>query len=651
MTPWQDNALNEYFNDPDLGNLFFLANRNLNITVLDIQVTLDFLTSHTSNKDSYTAVFLLVFSYLNEGSICVNTQDSEFADKASRLASSLTLNFDNKDFWEPIISYTQDSIKPIVFSEGYLYLHKNFVLEQNLKASFRTLLKRPSQDIDLNKLAKTLDKVKGRLKYPLHENQELGVIASVLNDFAIITGGPGTGKTSVLSTFLQVYFELTNSSPHCFLVAPTGKAAQRMSDSINSSIEEIDYPQVTQENILSLEPSTIHRLLQTHRSEVNLHIHADLIVVDEVSMVDAKLMVELIAALPQTCKVIFLGDPHQLPSVEAGRVLADLLPDTGLSFSDEFLNEVKQVSGDLNDIQNTANSNLLTNKVIKLTKSFRSEQRILELANFVNEKSSNSILTLARDAKYQLLDDNSLTEGLPLFDFKEKDSEFKSNWFDGNQSVYFSTTAPLDVKLLNEWFRQTLTLRNYFNLLLNLSNEFSEALLKELFSIFEQSKILTFMKVTESGAIAINQIAADFVKQKTEDYRHPKVFHGCPIMITKNDYTRSLNNGDVGIVLFIDNSYRAYFPVNKSFVSYQVDLLQNYELAFAMTIHKSQGSEYNNVMILLPDDADNRLLSKEILYTGITRAKECCILVGEENVLEKAITTQIKRESRLSLWQ
>ncbi|MCM8535112.1 MAG: exodeoxyribonuclease V subunit alpha [Lentisphaeraceae bacterium] len=652
MTPWQDYALNEYFNDPELGRLFYLAHKNLNITVLDIQVTLDFLKDHNSNREEYAAIFLLIFSYLNEGSICVNTKSPEFTSKLLKLNPSFSFDFSDQSFWKPIISFEDDLIRPLVFIDGFIYLFKKFILEKQLKQSFKSLLERDSSSSDLGLLSKTLSEVESRLTFPLHDHQHLGVIAAILNDFTIITGGPGTGKTSVLSAFLQVYFQLfLEASDKTFLVAPTGKAAQRMKDSINESLEDISCPKAIESQILNLEPSTIHKLLQTYRSDIKVHIHAELIVVDEVSMVDAKLMVELIEALPNTCKVIFLGDPHQLPSVEAGRVLADLLPEEGTSFSEHFVDKIKLVSSRANQIQNTETPNLLTDKVVKLTKSFRSEQKILELANYVNQKKTEAILKLAQDPKAQLIDDHSLTEGLPLFDFNEKESDFRSNWFDGTQSVYFNMTDALDLEVINEWFKQTLSSNTYFDLLSRLKKEFCEEALKELFFIFEQSKILTFMKISETGANAVNQFGADFVKKNTQDYDHHKVFHGCPIMVTKNDYTRALNNGDIGIVLFIDNSYKAYFPINNSFVSYQVDLLQNYELAFAMTVHKSQGSEYKNVMILLPEDLENRLLSKEILYTGITRAKECCILVGNQSVLEKAVTTQIKRESRLSLWQ
>jgi len=173
-----------------------------------------------------------------------------------------------------------------------------------------------------------------------------------------------------------------------------------------------------------------------------------------------------------------------------------------------------------------------------------------------------------------------------------------------------------------------------------------------LFNILSNSRILTLVRKSRFGCIWINRFAGECLKPLLDPDGGGSFFHGMPILMTSNDYTRDLFNGDVGIVLRgKGREYRAVFPRADGYATHHLDTLTAWEPAFSITVHKSQGSEYGHVFLVLPEDPDNRLLTREMIYTALTRAKSLAVIYGKKSVLKRAVEQRIIRESGIRVWE
>jgi exodeoxyribonuclease V alpha subunit len=176
-------------------------------------------------------------------------------------------------------------------------------------------------------------------------------------------------------------------------------------------------------------------------------------------------------------------------------------------------------------------------------------------------------------------------------------------------------------------------------------------LLDRIFSIVERARILSILRKGWYGATVINRVMADYLVRFFDSGAGGRMdFSGAVVLITRNDYSKELFNGDVGVIIRdAQNTSRAFFHRGGAYISFPVSLLPAWEYAFAMTVHKSQGSEFDDVLLVLPEDENHRLLTREIVYTGITRAKKRVILYGSKEALNTALENKIRRESGL-MW-
>ncbi|MCH2204392.1 MAG: exodeoxyribonuclease V subunit alpha [Lentisphaerales bacterium] len=660
MSRWDEQAFEKIYQDEKFGSLYYVAANNWSLSLIDFQLVRDFSLKNVDVQEEHIVLFLLVFHSLNEGSLCLKLGSEHYY-------SSLNIfpQIDSVKMKEQIEHGAFESLvaidarmRPLVLKDDNLYLYRNLALEQKLIENCQKLWQENSQRQLTESLIADFKTVFESLSYELHPRQTLGVICGVLNQFSIITGGPGTGKTSVLATLLRILVRQPGEDiDKIRLVAPTGKAAQRMADSLEQSISGLSNPEGIDLHLADLEATTIHRLIKSYLNKENVKINAQTLVIDEVSMVDARLMADLLNAISSECRVIFLGDKHQLPSVEAGQVLTDLLPTEAPLYSEAFLSSVKQlVRPEIYEsmvIQSSAQESALQDKVVLLTKSYRSAEEILELSLRVNVDSEDELTSYTLRSDLLLQEESEVTEGLPLFDFKKGVNPYPQTWFDGRSSVQFFWESFPEEDFFETWFEQCFNQKtdSYLALLRKTINQQPYDCLDKLFSELEDSRILCFTRTGEHGVNRLNQIGSKYLRNTLSDYNHADLFHGAPIMITRNDYSRGLYNGDVGLVLKVDDGYKAYFRKEDGYVSFSVEVLLNYELSFAITVHKSQGSEYNKVLLLVPESRENRLLSREILYTGITRAKNNCIIAGDKTIFLEGAARKIHRESSGALWK
>ncbi|WOH38283.1 exodeoxyribonuclease V subunit alpha [Thalassotalea fonticola] len=497
----------------------------------------------------------------------------------------------------------------VVLEHQQLYLRRYWYFEKEL-ASFIEKKFLQSINVDNSQIEQIIQSL-----FPSTSNAvdwQLTSVANALNKtFSIIAGGPGTGKTYTVTKLLAGLL-LQNEEIRIEMVAPTGKAAQRLSESIISAVNSFKQQQAIDEAILAKIPttaSTIHRLLGVIKNSPNFRHHQqnqlsiDVLLIDEVSMVDLPMMVRVFRALPLDCKVILLGDADQLPSVATGSVLADLAPWPNTQYSSNNKSFIEQVTKQqLPSFNKCPSMDYLT--YLTLSRRFSGDGGIGKIAKLViTSKSSDSwqLLTEQSDNELDFIGDKPLLENI-----KRLTEQFYS-------PIYTATT------------------------------------IEQAFSILDRFRILVPTRVGEAGLENINLIVEQHLIKLNCIVSKQQHYHGKPIMISQNHYGVNLFNGDIGLI-FKDNSGRlmAYFAEGENYRAISISRLPSFETVFAMTIHKTQGSEFENVALILPESGADRLLSRELIYTGITRAKKHLQIFCNKQVWLAGVTQKVSRASGLT---
>lgn len=487
--------------------------------------------------------------------------------------------------------------------------------------------------------------------------------------FLIVTGGPGTGKTSTVLNLLRALTRSGVDPARIALAAPTGRAARRLTETLQSGIARIADPAPADLALNELRGITLHRLLRYVPARNRFAYHRanplalDVLVVDEVSMIDAALMAHLLEALDVSrTRVIFLGDRDQLPSVDVGAVLADFLrllapEDRPPRYSPEILRLARDVLPEaapefeklIAAAQVMAGEVArLTDRIVQLTESFRSGDAILTAASAVN---SGQVAAVSDPAIFPLLSGDTRDR----WPWPAKGCYRIAVDADEQQTVTREA-------VILDWVRENFA-GEYLDLIRDSARAGSDelpALVQKIFAHLNRSRILAVTRRGMTGVSGANLIAGRWFRRRLarNSANNKNVFYpgnlayipGLPLLIVRNDHRRELYNGDVGVALYVrtetGRALRGFFERSGgSFVSYPIETLPAHEAAFALTVHKSQGSEYGRVLILLPDDANHRMLSREVLYTGLTRAKDLAVIYGSEAALERAVREKMIRET------
>ena len=498
--------------------------------------------------------------------------------------------------------------KPFILQNGFLYPSKYYfakvIVEDKVKEFFNHI---PSDESEIPQCIRTIESIThgpqgGGIK--LEKEQALAVIRGRQENL-IVTGGPGTGKTTV--TFFLLRELYLNSEKHLqaplYLAAPSGKAADRMKESIEQSVnligaDEFETNLVIYNKMVNAESYTLHRLLG-YKPDDNKFIYNSenhfpensVFVIDESSMIDLTLFANFLQALPHSARIFLLGDAHQLPSVDAGAVLGELL-------------------------ESKADS------TVKLTVSRRFNENSA-IGHLAKLDFSEAPCTFVLPSEWDMHSEVQLLN----LDTREKSAQLQGileKW----AGEYLDSFVELAAQVVP-----------------NQPNQ--EELLDRVWNFCTQARILSAERSGPAGVQSINDAIERLLLSKAKGAPISKI-----IMLNRNQGSYKLYNGDTGILFTQGNGEKfILFKSNRGFVFYpEYQFAPNVlETAFAITIHKAQGSEYDNVLMFIPTRPEHPLLNRQILYTGITRAKHSVTIVATPETFKAACETVIERDTGIEL--
>jgi exodeoxyribonuclease V alpha subunit len=616
--------------------------RRLELSLLDFMTIRDLVEFGDCQGDLPLVVMLMaLFAGLQEGSLCLNLDQRQFLNnlpaddrKTAQVIFDDFLSGLAAGRYQKLITKNGAEYLPLILDESsgrdLLYFQKYHVHEKRLKDRMEAFLKATvSLILKDQKIDALIDEIYadrlairvGSSNTPIaRDPQQIEAIRLALrSQFSIISGGPGTGKTSLMVNILRCLVREDIPLSRIILGAPTGRAAQRMTETVQNNIASIQERSSDDSTLLDLKGSTLHKILgyrsyqhEFYYRETN-PLPASVVVVDEVSMVDIVMMDKFLQAIdPAQTKLILLGDKNQLPSVEAGSVFAEMIP-------------------------NGTRAARFKERFVVLQKVYRSGTNLLELAIQANQGSFPPFKAVAYD--------KALSQASDQWAFVKAESF--GQWQEHlHQWVNVQYLSPISGG--EESYAALITRAGEMTADNITSSEAGRSLLSRIFSVVERARILSFLRNGIYGCTVINDVIADHLIHFFDPSakRQSDGFSGALVIITRNDYSKELFNGDVGVIIKdAHETYRAFFHRSGSYISFPVNLLPSWEFAFAMTVHKSQGSEFDDVLLVLPDDENHRLLTREIVYTGITRAKKRVLLYGSQPALNTALQRKIQRQS------
>ena len=520
----------------------------------------------------------------------------------------------------PLVGSAEVLQKPFILHGDRLYFQRYFKYETDTLTAIQKLIAGeaaalPARLAAIEAHRETLQPLfTGGGKQGVADWQSAAVLNSALQNFAIITGGPGTGKTTTVARLLALLF--TVQPPlRVALTAPTGKAATRMAESLRNTV--LTGFENLKETFDALEPRTIHRLLKTKggtpyfRHQGDNPLPYDVVIADESSMIDVALFAKLLCAIGPNTRLFLLGDKSQLASVEAGSIFGDLC--TAQQKRNRF-------TGDRRTLINS----FIADASQQLPASTETEEAGHLLFEHVVELQTSYRFTsnagIGRFSKSIIAGD---TAGVQSF-VEGEDAEV-------------TIDTEYDAELLEKF------VAGYAEYICE--PDTAKALKK-----FGQLRVLCAQREGPQGLYAANKDIETFLLHRRLLRSTEGAYENRPLILTKNLYAYELFNGDTGIIRPHPETgtLMAWFEKSDgSLVSILPGYLTDAETAFALTVHKSQGSEFDSVLLLLPADAESPLLTRELLYTAVTRAKSQIFVQSTAAVLEAMTGRAVQRASGL----
>jgi exodeoxyribonuclease V alpha subunit len=545
----------------------------------------------------------------------------------------------------------------VAADDANLYTWRNWRNESRLAQALRARAQQRSLPIDGAQLAADMEELFAGTDAAATHWQRVAVAAVPGARVFVLAGGPGTGKTTTVLRMLLMLLRHAqacgfSARPVVALTAPTGKAAQRLTESIaagraamSGGLDPAGAFAQALAGLADVQAQTLHRLLGyqpwsgdfAHRADAPLP--ADIVIVDEASMIDQAMMRQLVDALRPRATLILLGDPAQLYAIEAGSVLGDIVggvPENALPeslaalFTSPLVGEV--------DARSAAGEGVAPKAPVAPSPQPLSRKGRGAQAQIRDEPLAGQVITLTHTWRAR--------EGLrdALAAIRAGDA----GWLDGvlgpeaaGDLRWSNCTKVAEVReRVRAWLREHAV---WFANLLRRDIEPGDAL-RDL----RRGQILCALREGPFGAATINAMIQRELSAQSGFDSNDDWHHGRPVIVTRNDSARGLFNGDVGIALEGADGQRVWFDGGASGPrGFSPRALPAHETAWAITVHRSQGSEYDEVAVLLPPDADNRILSRELLYTAVSRAREGAQVWSSADALRAAVARPVMRRSGL----
>lgn len=570
----------------------------------------------------------------------------------------------------PLLTSAGEGSTPLVAVGNRLYLRRFWAYEQQVLDQINQRLQSPARDRHSTSTGQIGSILAGL--FPAGNDaldwQKLACALTVRSPFSIITGGPGTGKTTTVLKVLALLQTLALSNREASrplrikLAAPTGKAAARLGQSIASRVKDLDLSNLANAEMvrdaIPRSVTTLHRLLGSRpdtrhfRHDRRNPLSLDVLVIDEASMIDLEMMAAVLRALPMDARLILLGDKDQLASVEAGAVLGALCQCAEQGhYTPSVRDWLQQTTGlsipaDMVDSEGTPLDQAVT--MLRESHRFSASSGIGQLARAVNAGEGAAALAILenppRDLAYLSISDKG-------------DAAFEALVLEGGVAMSSNNKPDKD-------YPPRVGYRHYLSLLqpedrpeADATTEALDSWAKQVLDAHDQFQVLCAVRKGPWGVEGLNQRIESLLASKGHITKQGDWYEGRPVLVTRNDYALGLMNGDIGVTLAIQDPDRNQPTLRVAFPTYDAarpiqwvtpSRLDAVETVFALTVHKSQGSEFTHTVLVLPNRA-NPILTRELLYTGITRASHWFTLSNSGNgkSLGQAIERRVLRDSGL----
>lgn len=503
--------------------------------------------------------------------------------------------------------------RPMVLdAAGRLYLHRYWDYERRLAQQLRARAGALVPDVDETRLVCDVARL---FPSPGLDWQRVAAVTAGLRRLCVVSGGPGTGKTYTVVRMLALLLA-QRPSLRVALAAPTGKAAARLQEAVRLAARDVPLDDAARAAVIR-DAATVHRLLGARpdgrgfRHDATNHLPYDVVVVDEASMVDLALMTKLVEALPETSRLVLLGDKDQLASVEAGAVLGDVCGEAP-GFSDAFAARVGALTGTPVPPAAAGVASPLQDAVVLLRESrrFAADSGIGQVAAAINRGDGASALAHLEAGG----DDVAWRTVVSPAELEDALAAVVREGYGPGCALVAAGAPPPDV-----------------------------------LAAFGRFRILCAHRAGPGGVEALDRAVERHLAAAGLIAPRGTWYPGRPVMITRNDHAQGLWNGDVGIALpGDDGNLRVWFEGGRAVSPVR---LPAHETVWAMTVHKSQGSEFDRVVLVLPPRA-SRVTTRELLYTGLTRARRHVAVWGSPAVFQASVAARLERASGLreALW-
>ena len=559
--------------------------------------------SLSSNDEDVFLVSLIASHASKNNSVCFDCESDTLEDETiSQIINNLIDNKTRKKF-------AYEKKLPVVIENSKIYLRRYYEYEKDTAAEILHRASSTAENLP-PEIVSAAEKLLSALDIT-EEEKKISIMNALSKKISFISGGPGTGKTSLAVNIILLYIKkklLKDERPSIALCAPTGKAAAHLKKSVEGALLKIKENDKIKNlfdkelNYVPLKGETVQKLIGAKIGSISAKFNKNeplphgLIIADETSMFDLSLMKKLFSALSPSASIVFLGDKDQLASVQAGSVFGDIC------------SIAKKETGEKSD-----NAECLSKSITVLKKSFRfdPDKGIGKISKAVNESDVKAVWdAFSSDDNIRFIENNELS----FQGFRKRLKEIIES-----EIIRYSKDFPYIFPVEN-------------------------AKPEELLSRMKNIQILSALRKGPGGFGEINAIVEEIFSLAGN------IYHGMPVMAVENDYDMKIFNGDTGIICR-DDRLNAYFPGDDALRKINPYLLKSYEKSFCMTVHKSQGSEFENVIFVLPNE-DSRVLTKELIYTALTRAKKNITVIGSKEILNAGILRKTERSSGLSsrLW-